>query len=170
MMNSMNDIVSKKKTGIDGLDDVLAGGLSAGHVFLLEGEPGAGKTTAGLQFLLAGAAVGERGLYITLSETERELRASAASHGWTLDGQIKICEVIPPESLIEAENHQSLLYPSDLELGETTTKIFETVEREKPARLVLDSLSEIRLLAQSSLRYRRQILTIKHYFSRIGTT
>lgn len=166
----MTDILSKAKTGIDGLDDVLAGGLSAGNVFLLEGEPGAGKTTAGLQFLLAGAAAGERGLYITLSETERELRASAASHGWELDHLIKICEVLPPDSLIEGENRQSLLYASDLELGETTTKIFETVEREKPVRLVLDSLSEIRLLAQSSLRYRRQILTIKHYFSRLGTT
>jgi circadian clock protein KaiC len=166
----MTDILSKAKTGIDGLDDVLAGGLSAGHVFLLEGEPGAGKTTAGLQFLLAGAAAGERGLYITLSETERELRASAASHNWQLGDLIKICEVLPPDSLIEGENRQSLLYASDLELGETTTKIFETVEREKPVRLVLDSLSEIRLLAQSSLRYRRQILTIKHHFSRLGTT
>jgi circadian clock protein KaiC len=166
----MNDIASKAKTGIHGLDDVLAGGLATGRVFLLEGEPGAGKTTAGLQFLLAGAAAGEHGLYIALSETERELRSSAASHGWTLDHRIKIFEVIPPDSLIEGENHQSLLYPSDLELGETTTKIFEMVEREKPARLVLDSLSEIRLLAQSSLRYRRQILTIKHYFSRFGTT
>lgn len=166
----MTDIVSKKKTGIDGLDDVLAGGLSAGRVFLLEGQPGAGKTTAGLQFLLAGAAAGERCVYITLSETERELRASAASHGWTLDHQIKICEVIPADSLIEGNNHQSLLYPSDLELGETTAKIFEVVEREKPDRLVLDSLSEIRLLAQSSMRYRRQVLTIKHYFARLGTT
>jgi circadian clock protein KaiC len=166
----MTDIVSKARTGIDGLDDVLAGGLSRGRVFLLEGEPGAGKTTAGLQFLLAGAAVGERCLYITLSETERELRAGAASHGWTLDSLIKICEVIPPDSLIESENHQSLLYPSDLELGETTTKIFEIVGEEKPDRLVLDSLSEIRLLAQSSLRYRRQVLTIKHYFARLGTT
>jgi circadian clock protein KaiC len=166
----MTDIVSKARTGIDGLDDVLAGGLSRGRVFLLEGEPGAGKTTAGLQFLLAGAAAGERCLYITLSETERELRAGAASHRWTLDPLIKICEVIPPDSLFESENHQSLLYPSELELGETTTKIFEIVGQEKPDRLVLDSLSEIRLLAQSSLRYRRQVLTIKHYFGRLGTT
>ncbi|MEA3196327.1 MAG: circadian clock protein KaiC, partial [Gammaproteobacteria bacterium] len=141
----MTDIVSKAKTGIDGLDDVLAGGFSVGRVFLLEGEPGAGKTTAGLQFLLAGVAAGERGLYVTLSETEGELRAGAASHHWTLGPQIKICEVIPPDSLMESENHQSLLYPSDLELGETTTKIFELVAQEKPSRLVLDSLSEIRL-------------------------
>ncbi len=166
----MTDIGSKARTGIDGLDDVLAGGLARGRVFLLEGEPGAGKTTAGLQFLLAGAAAEERCLYITLSETDRELRAGAASHGWTLGSLIKICEVIPADSLIENGNHQSLLYPSDLELGETTTKIFEIVAGEKPDRLVLDSLSEIRLLAQSSLRYRRQVLTIKHYFGRLGTT
>ena len=166
----MTNSVSKAKTGISGLDDVLAGGLTVGHVFLLEGEPGAGKTTTGLQFLLAGADAGERCLYITLSETERELRAGAASHLWTLGDAIKICEVIPPDSLIAGDNHQSLLYPSDLELGETTTKIFELVEREKPQRLVLDSLSEIRLLAQSSLRYRRQVLAIKHYLSRLGAT
>jgi circadian clock protein KaiC len=167
---SMTNSVSKAKTGISGLDDVLAGGLSVGHVFLLEGEPGAGKTTTGLQFLLAGADAGERCLYITLSESERELRAGAASHLWTLGDAIKICEVIPPDSLIAGDNHQSLLYPSDLELGETTTKIFELVEREKPQRLVLDSLSEIRLLAQSSLRYRRQVLAIKQYLSRLGAT
>ena len=166
----MIDIGSKSKTGISGLDEVLAGGLSAGHLFLLEGEPGAGKTTAGLQFLLAGAAAGERCLYITLSETERELRAGAASHSWTLGHQIKIFEVIPPDILTQGESHQSLLYPSDLELGETTAKIFEVVEREKPDRLVVDSLSEIRLLAQSSLRYRRQVLSVKHYFARLGTT
>jgi circadian clock protein KaiC len=166
----MSNLDVNAKTGIDGLDDVLAGGLSAGHVFLLEGEPGAGKTTAALQFLLAGASAGEFGLYITLSETEGELRSSAQSHGWNLGDQIKICEVIPPDSLLENGNQQSLLYPSDLELGETVTKIFELVEREKPCRLVLDSLSEIRLLAQSSLRYRRQVLTIKHFFARLGTT
>jgi circadian clock protein KaiC len=166
----MSNLGANAKTGIDGLDDVLAGGLSAGHVFLLEGEPGAGKTTAALQFLLAGASAGELGLYVTLSETEGELRSSAHSHGWNLGDQIKICEVIPPDSLLENGNQQSLLYSSDLELGETATKIFALVEREKPCRLVLDSLSEIRLLAQSSLRYRRQVLTIKHFFARLGTT
>ncbi|MEA3149295.1 MAG: circadian clock protein KaiC [Gammaproteobacteria bacterium] len=166
----MSQIVGKANTGIWGLDDILAGGFSRGHVFLLEGEPGAGKTTIGLQFLLAGALAGERCVYITLSETESELREGAASHHWALGHEIKVCELLPPESLLAGEQHQSLLYASDLELGETTKQIFDTVKRENPSRLVIDSLSEIRLLAQSSLRYRRQILTIKHYFARLGIT
>jgi circadian clock protein KaiC len=158
------------KTGILGLDEVLSGGLSRGHVFLLEGEPGAGKTTIGLQFLLEGTRNGEKTLYITLSETEGELREGAASHGWMLDGNMEIFEVAPPESVLDTDQQQSLLYSSDLELGETTKQIFDAVDRVKPTRVVLDSLSEIRLLAQSSLRYRRQILAIKHYFARHNTT
>lgn len=161
---------SKAATGIVGLDDILAGGLSRRHVFLLEGEPGTGKTTVALQFLRAGAQEGEPCLYITLSETDIELRDGAASHGWTLDENIVIYELTPPESLLDADNHQSLLYSSDLELGEATRQIFEVVERVRPTRVVIDSLSEIRLLAQSSLRYRRQILSIKHYFTRYDAT
>ncbi|HEY0113230.1 MAG TPA: ATPase domain-containing protein [Allosphingosinicella sp.] len=157
-------------TGVAGLDDVLSGGLRRGRVFLLEGAPGAGKTTIATQFLLEGAARGERGLYVTLSETETELREGARSHGWTIDGNIKIFELVPPESLLDDQQQQSLLYSSDLELGETTKRIFDAVERAKPERVVLDSLSEIRLLAQSSLRYRRQILALKHYFSKHGAT
>ncbi|MDP8984026.1 MAG: circadian clock protein KaiC [Pseudomonadota bacterium] len=166
----MSEISGKALSGIAGLDDVLEGGFSRGHLFLLEGEPGAGKTTVGLQFLSAGALVGERCLYMTLSETETELRQGAASHHWVLDEHIKICELLPPESLLTGEQHQSLLYASDLELGETTKQIFDAVSRENPSRMVIDSLSEIRLLAQSSLRYRRQILVIKHYFARLGVT
>lgn len=160
----------KAQTGVAGLDDVLAGGLTAGHVFLLEGNPGTGKTTVALRFLLAGAEKGERGLYITLSETERELRASAASHNWTIDGNIDVFELVPPESLLDADQQQSLLYSSDLELGEAIRQIFREFERVRPRRVVIDSLSEIRLLAQGSLRYRRQILSLKHYFARYDAT
>lgn len=157
------------KTGIPGLDDILAGGFDRARTFLLEGSPGTGKTTVALQFLLAGAALGERCLYVTLSETDDELRASAASHNWDLAG-ITVYELIPPENLLDERQQQSLLYSSDLELGETTKRIFEVFERIQPDRVVLDSLSEIRLLAQSSLRYRRQILALKHYFAKSNAT
>lgn len=160
----------KAKTGVAGLDEILAGGLTRGHVFLLEGSPGAGKTTLAVQFLIAGAALGESCLYITLSETANELRDSATSHGWTLPEAIKVFELISPDDLLEEDQQQSLLYSSDLELGEATKQIFAEVEKTKPERIVLDSLSEIRLLAQSSLRYRRQILAIKHYLARLGAT
>jgi circadian clock protein KaiC len=155
---------TEASTGIAGLDDVLGGGLARGRVFLLEGSPGTGKTTIAIQFLAAGLAAGERCLFISLSETEDELRSSAASHGWSLDG-IEICELMPPESLLDENQQQSLLYSSDLELGETANRIFATIERMAPDRVVLDSLSEIRLLAQSTLRYRRQVLAMKQYLS-----
>ncbi|POA51503.1 MULTISPECIES: ATPase domain-containing protein [Pseudomonas] len=170
MITSSALLSEKASIGIEGLDDILNGGLSRSHVFLLEGEPGTGKTTIALHFLRAGAQAGERCLYITLSETERELRQGAQSHGWELDDNIHIFELTPPESLLDTEHQQSLLYSSDLELGEATRQIFEVVERVKPTRVVVDSLSEIRLLAQNSLRYRRQILAIKHYFVRYDAT
>jgi circadian clock protein KaiC len=168
----MNDspAAPKARTGVEGLDDILVGGLSPGHVYLLEGNPGTGKTTIALQFLLEGAKLGEAGLYITLSETEGELRAGAASHGWTLDTALHVFELLPPESLLTGESDQSLLYSSDLELDETTRAVVDAIDRTKPRRIVLDSLSEIRLLAQNSLRYRRQILAMKHYFARQGAT
>lgn len=156
-------------TGIAGLDDVLGGGLDRARTFLLEGSPGTGKTTVALQFLREGARLGERCLYVTLSETADELNASAAGHGWDLAG-IEVYELIPPENLLDEDQQQSLLYSSDLELGETTKRIFEVFERVCPDRVVLDSLSEIRLLAQSSLRYRRQILALKHYFAKSNAT
>lgn len=165
----MQDTSPAASTGAEGLDEILAGGLSRGKVFLLEGSPGTGKTTIATQFLMAGAAAGEKTLYITLSETEDELRGSAASHGWSLDG-IELFELVPPENLLDEQQQQSLLYSSDLELGETTKRIFEAFERHAPDRVVLDSLSEIRLLAQSSLRYRRQILALKHYFAKQNAT
>jgi circadian clock protein KaiC len=162
--------MSNDKTGVRGLDDILAGGLTSGRLFLLEGSPGTGKTTIATQFLLAGHAEGDTGLYITLSETEAEFREGALSHGWTLPPGIEIFELVPPEALLDEQQQQSLLYSSDLELGETTRRIFEAFERHRPKRVVLDSLSEIRLLAQSSLRYRRQILALKHYFAKQNCT
>jgi circadian clock protein KaiC len=163
------DLKDKAELGVSGLDDITAGGLARGRLYLLEGNPGTGKTTIATQFLMNGVQAGERALYITLSETEDELRAGATSHGWELEG-IDIFELVPPESLLDEEQQQSLLYSSDLELGETTKRIFQAFEQAKPTRVVLDSLSEIRLLAQSSLRYRRQILALKHYFARSGAT
>jgi len=169
-MNQFQPQLQKARTGVEGLDDILAGGFTKGRIFLLEGSPGTGKTTIALRFLMEGAEEGERGLYVTLSETANELRSAAASHGWELGDMIEILEVVPPESLLDADQQQSLLYSSDLELGETTKLIFQGVERTKAKRIVLDSLSEIRLLGQSSLRYRRQILALKHYFVRHGAT
>jgi circadian clock protein KaiC len=168
-MSTAVPAAGKASSGISGLDDILSGGFSREHVFLVEGTPGTGKTTLALQFLLAGAEAGEKCLYISLSETERELRQGAASHGWDLGG-IEVFELLPPESVLDSDQQQSLLYSSDLELGEATRQIFEAVDRSRPARVVIDSLSEIRLLAQGSLRYRRQILAIKHYFAKFGAT
>jgi circadian clock protein KaiC len=137
---------------------------------LLEGNPGTGKTTVALQFLLAGQKLNEPGIYISLAETEQELREGAASHGWSIDAPVKVFELVPPESVLDPDQHQSLLYSSDLELGETIQRIFKAIEEIQPKRIVIDSLSEIRLLAQGSLRYRRQILALKHYFAKHNST
>ena len=150
-------------TGIAGLDNVLGGGLPRGHLYLVEGTPGAGKTTLGLQFLLEGRRNGEKGLYVTLSETASELHTVADSHGWSLDG-IELFELVNEEGLSPSAE-QSILYPSEVELGETTRDVMAAVERLSPTRLIFDSLSEMRLLAQDPLRYRRQILALKHFFA-----
>jgi len=163
-------LIAKAACGIPGLDDVLSGGFTRGALFLVEGNPGTGKTTIALRFLMEGEQLGERTLYITLAETKGELVSGAASHGWKLGPGVEVFELQPPENLLDPEQQQSLLYSSDLELGETVKKIFEEVERAKPDRIVIDSLSEIRLLAQSSLRYRRQVLAIKHHLARRGAT
>lgn len=165
--NNIKDI--KAATGIAGLDDVLAGGLHRNRLYLVEDQPGTGKTTLALQFLMEGRDRGERVLYFTLAETAEELRHTAQSHGWSLDG-IEVFEVIAADALLDDRQKQSLLYSSDLELGETTQSIFAKVDEYKPSRVVLDSLSQIRLLAQSSLRYRRQILAMKHRFAQLGVT
>ena len=145
------------------MDDVLDGGLPAHRLYLLEGEPGSGKTTVGLQFLRAGVDAGEKVLYVTLSESKDELEAVARSHGWTLDG-IQMIELGSSRSL-DMSADQSVLHPAELELGETTDSILECVVRLDPDRVVIDSLSELRLLAQDSLRYRRQILALKRFFA-----
>lgn len=150
-------------TGIPGLDEVLGGGLTAERVYLVEGTPGTGKTTLALQFLLEGLAHGEAGLYITLSETADELDAVAESHGWLID-DLSIHELADDETL-DPEAQQSILHPAELELGETSKGVMEAVESVKPARIVFDSLSEMRLLAQNPLRYRRQILALKQFFA-----
>ena len=128
-MDEIADQASKAQLGIVGLDDILLGGLRRNRLFLIEGTPGAGKTTLALQFLLEGARVGEKGLYITLSETEAELREVVASHGWSLSDGVEIFELVPPENLLDEKQQQSLLYSSDLELGETTQRIFAAMER-----------------------------------------
>ena len=151
-------------TGNGGLDDILGGGIDPQRMYLFEGQPGSGKTTLALEFLLEGARVGEPTLYITLSETEQELRLVAKRHGWLLNG-ITIFELIPPETTLDPTQELTVLHPAEMELSETTQMIFDRVEALAPSRIVLDSLSELRLLAQSPLKYRRQILALKHFFS-----
>src|SRR5690349_9711337 len=151
-------------TGNAGLDDILGGGFDADRLYLVEGRPGTGKTTLALQYLLDGVRRGEKGLYITLSESERELRVVAARHGWSLDG-ISIFELVPPEATLDPDRELTLLHPAEMELSETTKLIFDRVNEIEPVRVVFDSLSELRLLAQNSLRYRRQILALKHFFA-----
>ena len=169
-MDAVTRVLPRAATGVAGLDSILGGGLARNRLHLLEGSPGTGKTTIALQFLMAGAEAGEVGIYVSLAETEQELREGARSHGWVIPGAIEIFELVPPESVLDPDQHQSLLYSSDLELGETIHRIFEAIQRLKPQRVVIDSLSEIRLLAQSSLRYRRQILALKHYFAQNNST
>lgn len=151
-------------TGIPGLDQVLGGGFTRDRLYLVEGEPGSGKTTVALQFLMEGVRHGESVLYITLSETEVELRAVAASHGWTMDG-IHIHEVIPTESVLDPAQQYTMFHPSEVELDTTTKAILAVVEQVKPRRVVFDSLSELQLLAGNPLRYRRQVLAYKQFFA-----
>jgi circadian clock protein KaiC len=152
------------RTGISGLDDVLCGGFPGGHFYLVEGDPGAGKTTLGMQFLLEGRNRGEKGLYVTLSESKRELRAIAKSHGWSLDG-IDIFELSDIQDRLRPERQYTVFHPAEVELNETTKRISDEVDRLQPARVVFDSLSELRLLAREDLRYRRQILALKQFLS-----
>ena len=151
-------------TGVAGLDDILGGGLTPHRLYLLEGMPGSGKTTLAFQFLLEGVRHGESVLYVTLSETTEEIRAVADSHGWSIN-RIAIRELVPSEQSLEPGEQYTVFHPSEVELSDTTKKILDDVEKLKPARIVFDSLSELRLLAGNPLRYRRQILALKQFFA-----
>jgi circadian clock protein KaiC len=155
--------INRCKTGVPGLDEILGGGFIAERMYLIDGNPGAGKTTFAMQFLLQGIADGETCMYVTLSETAQELRSAALSHNWSLDG-IEIVELIVDPSELEGDGQLTMLHASEVELTETSRKLIAAVDRFNPTRLVLDSLSEMRLLAQSSLRYRRQVLALKQLF------
>jgi len=162
--NAAPDTAPLALTGVPGLDDILRGGLTPDRLYLVEGVPGSGKTTLALDFLREGARRGEPVLYVTLSETAEELAAVAASHGWDLAG-IHIHEMAPAENVLATDEQYTLFHPSEVELGEATETILDEVQRLKPRRVVFDSLSEIRLLAGTALRYRRQILALKRYFA-----
>ena len=151
-------------TGIGGLDDILGGGLARRRLFLVEGVPGSGKTTLALQYLRAGVEAGEAVLYVTLSETEEELHSIAESHGWQLNG-IEIRELARAEGALDPDEQNTMFHPSELELAATTRPILDHIERLKPARVVFDSLSELRLLAGHAFRYRRQILALKRFLA-----
>jgi circadian clock protein KaiC len=161
--------VPRCATGIEGLDAILGGGLPASQLYVVEGFPGTGKTTLALQFLMEGARRGELVLHVSLSETVQELHSIAASHGWSLD-PVHIHQVLPRYETLEPDDQYTVFHPSEVELAEATKQILVQVERLQPTRVVLDSLSEIRLLAGSALRYRRQVLALKQYFSGRGCT
>src|SRR5262245_41470577 len=154
--------VQRSPTGVPGLDEVMNGGFIAGRLYLVEGSPGSGKTTLALQYLLQGVAANERCLYVTLSETGEELRAGAASHGWRTDG-IEFAELVFDDEL-RGDEQITMYHPAEVELSDTMRRMLEIVERAQPRRLVVDSLSELRLVAQDSLRYRRQIMALKQAF------
>src|SRR5690348_6404110 len=156
-------------TGVAGLDDIFGGGIPAGHIYLVEGDPGAGKTTLALQFLLEGVRRGEPCVYVLLSETADELRTVAASHGWSL-GNIEIVDLQNSEANTGESSQYTFFHPAEVELSETTKIILEAVDRVKPTRVVFDSLSEMRLLARDPLRYRRQVLSLKKYFTELPST
>ena len=164
MEQQNNDSTRFLSSGVPGLDNILAGGLTRDRLYLVEGEPGTGKTTLALQFLNEGKRQGESVLYITLAETTIELSSVAQSHGWTLDG-IHIEEIIPDQASLDPDQQYSIFHPSEIELGTTTQRILAAIEKYKPTRAVLDSLSELQLLAESPLRYRRQVLALKQYLT-----
>lgn len=155
---------NRLSTGVDGLDDILNGGIPRGHLYLVEGDPGTGKTTLALQFLLEGARKGEKGIYVTLSESKLELEQVARSHGWDIS-VVNIYEMIPADEDLSVEAQYTVFHPSEVELADTITAILKQIETVDPQRVVFDSLSEFRMLARDPLKYRRQILALKRYFA-----
>jgi circadian clock protein KaiC len=156
-------------TGVEGLDHILKGGLPAGRFHLVQGDPGAGKTTLGLQFLLEGVRRGEKVLYVTLSETREELVVVAESHGWDIS-RLPVFELAAGVEYLNLAEQNTLFEPSEVELAEVMRALLAEFERVQPVRVVFDSLSELRLLAQNALRYRRQLLALKQHFSDRGAT
>ncbi len=156
-------------TGVAGLNDILSGGLPSGPMYLLEGDPGTGKTTLAMQFVIAGARAGVKALYITLSESRSELESSALSHGWDI-AELPIAEFVPAEASLSPDQQYTVFHPSEVELAETIQKLTQLIDEIKPDRLVIDSLSELRLLAADTMRYRRQLLALKHFFAGRDTT
>ena len=164
-----SELPTRIDTGVIGLNDILSGGLPAGQMYLLEGVPGTGKTTVAMQFIRTAIMAGETALYITLSESRRELEASALSHGWSTD-ELAIAEFVPEEASLSPEQQYTVFHPSEVELATTIKKLTELIEEVKPTRLVIDSLSELRLLASDTMRYRRQLLALKQFFAGRETT
>jgi len=160
----MSEGLAKAHSGVPGLDEIMRGGFPRNYVYLVQGDPGAGKTTLAMQFLIEGARNGEPGVFLTLSESAQELRTVAVSHGWSLEG-ITIYEQLVGDDLLRQERETTMFHPAEVELGKTVHALLDQVEKVKPKRVVLDSLSEIRLLSQSTLRYRKQILALKQYFA-----
>jgi len=169
MQDHTSPHLRRMSIGVPGLDEVFAGGLAAGRMYLVEGDPGAGKTTLSLQFLLDGLKTGEQALYVTLSESREELVASAASHGWAIDN-IVIRQYIAREDGLSADGQTTMFHPSEVELLDAMRKVIHDIEEVNPSRVVIDSLSEIRLLAQDPFRYRRQLLELKQLFLKRGCT
>ena len=157
------------KTGVPGLDFILGGGLPSDRLYLVEGNPGTGKTTLALRFLMTGSALGEPTLYITLAETADELRSVALSHDWSLEG-IDVVELLPPDAVLRPESQYTVFHPAEVELDQSTRQIYERVAATNPTRVVIDSLSEMRILSQDALRLRRQVLALKHFFLGRGCT